>query len=183
MKFLWKIWITGVIIFLVSSCENHTMYHSYHHIPRTGWEKSDTLNLNLSVNDSIGGFYHLDFLVRNQTDYPYQELLLSINHNFPDTASWNTDTLLFHIADEKGNWLGKGISGLYECVVKLDSADTYPHTSYTFKIANLTDESLVKGINDIGIIARRVGNNLNPPTPPRINAEEDEQENSESPQG
>jgi len=131
------------------------MYHTYHHIPRSGWKKGDTLNMNLSVNDSVGGFYHLDFLVRNQTDYPYQELLLSVNHNFPDTASWSTDTLLFHIADEKGNWLGKGISGLYETVIALDSA-SISSQKYIFCIIPITEDAALTGINDIGIVARKI---------------------------
>lgn len=182
MRFLRKIWIIGSIFFL-SSCEYHVMYHSYHHLPRGEWNRNDTLSLIILLNDTIGGFYQLDFLVRNQTDYPYQQLSLSVNHNFPDTASWKSDTLWFNLADEKGNWLGKGISGLYESVAKLDSADVYSQTPYTFNIVPITNDPLLKGVNDIGIIARRLSDNLNPPPSPRINPEKDEQQNGEAPQG
>jgi len=159
MRLVKKVCI-AVIGLLIVSCENQIMYRSYHHIPRDGWNKSDTLFFSLAVNDSLSndstaGLYHLQMLVRNQTSYKYRNLALAVTYNFPDTMVWRTDTVQFDIASENGNWLGEGISGLYENHTTIDVQPlTRPHR-FTFKVTSLMNDSILVGLNDIGFIAHK----------------------------
>ncbi len=147
-----------IICFLVVSCKNVVMYRSYHHMPSAGWSKGDTLLFDLSVNDSITndstpGHYNMELLVRNRTDYRYQHLSLFVQHNFPDTTVWKTDTMRFVIADKNGQWQGKGISGLYELSKPLAEADLSRPHHFTLKVVSLMNDSILLGLNDIGVIA------------------------------
>lgn len=147
-----------LICFFITSCENIIMYHSYQHIPSNGWNKSDTITFHLMVNDSLTndstpGLYNLQLLVRNNTEYKYQHLSLYVENNFPDSTIWRKDTIRFEIADENGRWLGKGISGLYENSRVLDAVHLKNPHRFTFKIIPLMNDSILTGLNDIGVIA------------------------------
>ncbi|NDV59920.1 gliding motility lipoprotein GldH [Bacteroides sp. 519] len=159
MSLVKKICLLFLCVFMVA-CENHIMYHSYHHFTRDGWKKSDTLLFHLAVNDSLvndstPGLYVFDILVRNRTEYNYQNLLIAVKHNFPDSMVWKTDTLQFQIADENGRWLGNGISGLYESSLTLDASPLVNPHRFTFKVVSLMQDSVLVGLNDLGVIAHK----------------------------
>lgn len=142
-------------VLLVTSCENYIMYHSYKHIPSDGWNKSDTLLFDLSLADSLANNYNIHILIRNRANYQFQQLNLAVIHNYPDTTTWNTKQLSFDIADNNGNWKGKGISGLYESIQSLTTGVTIPRQAYQFKVVSLMNDSILSGINDIGILAKK----------------------------
>ena len=142
-------------VLLATSCENYTMYHSYKHIPSYGWNKSDTLIFDLFLADSLENNYNIHVLVRNRTNYQFQKLDFEVVHNYPDTTTWNTKQLSFNIADNNGNWEGKGISGLYEIIQPLTTGTTIPRQTYQFKVISLMNDSILSGINDIGILAKK----------------------------
>ncbi|MDL2299814.1 gliding motility lipoprotein GldH [Bacteroides sp. OttesenSCG-928-E20] len=146
--FLW-------VIVLLTSCENLIMYHSYQHIAKEGWNKGDTITLTVAVRDSLAYEYDLQLLARNRFDYKYQQLTVAVSQLLNDTISLRTDTVVFNITDKNGNWLGKGIGGLYEYVEELNTLTLTSSDTLSLKIVPLTNDSILQGINDMGVIAGR----------------------------
>lgn len=139
---------------LWGSCTDHIVYHSYHHFPKQRWGKSDTITLDLHIKDSVPSNTGITFLVRNQSNYPYQDFNAMVFHNMPDSTQWRAYKLNFILADKDGRWNGDGWGGLYQSSVSLGNAYVSPG-NYTFKVIHqMPDEQLV-GINDIGILIEK----------------------------
>ncbi|WP_321481302.1 gliding motility lipoprotein GldH [uncultured Bacteroides sp.] len=143
-----------IILLLSSSCNNKTVYHSFLHIPDSGWDKNDTLSFNISVKDSMT-YLHLSAEVRNKNDYPYQNLYLFIKNNLKDSSTWKIDTLRFLLIDKKGNWLGNGWGSLYQLDKPFDSLFVPHPGTFQIKISHGMKDVSLKGINDIGVRVER----------------------------
>ena len=73
--------LKGIILLfvasLLSACDKQTVYHSFQSLPTEGWLREDTLSFDVKVTDSLT-YYKLSLEVRNRSNYPYQNLPLSI---------------------------------------------------------------------------------------------------------
>lgn len=95
--------------------------------------------------------------IRHLESYPYRDIWLEISHNLSDSTFFHKDTLHLYLADQWGNWHGKGIGGL------LQHTDTHPpkiqikarNSQSTFQIIHLMNDSLLKSVYDIGIQLKR----------------------------
>lgn len=155
MKSLFKNSVLAIVAATaISACDNHTVYHSYQSIPEKGWEKSDTLFFQVPVNDSLT-IFQLSAGVRNENNYPYQDLYLFISHNLEDSTKWQTDTLRFTLSDKEGKWTGTGWGNLYQSVQPMKSAVTRHAGNYTFKVSHGMKDEILSGISDIGIKIER----------------------------
>ena len=147
-----------VCLMLVSmvwnSCMDHIVYHSYHHFPKEGWSKSDTITLHLHIADYVPSNTKITFLIRNQSSYPYQDFNAMVFHNMPDSVRWRSYKLNFILADKDGRWNGDGWGGLYQSSVSL--GNTYVSSgNYTFKVVHHMKDEQLLGINDIGILVEK----------------------------
>ena len=88
---------------VLTACDENTVYHSYQSTPPDGWKKSDTLFFNVPLKDSLANL-RLSVGVRNSSNYPYQNLNILIHYNLEDSTIWKTDTLKFIL-----NRLGKSL--------------------------------------------------------------------------
>jgi len=66
-------------LLFLAACDSNTMYHSFLHPPKEGWNKSDTLTFKAPIEDSLAT-YRVSVEVRNRADYPYSNLSLFISH-------------------------------------------------------------------------------------------------------
>lgn len=126
------------------------MYHSYQSLPSKGWEKSDTLFFHIPISDSLRDL-HLSVEVRNESNYPYQDLYLFVSHNLQDSITWSVDTVMLTLANKEGKWLGTGWGSLYQSATPMKSVVTKHPGNYTFKVTHGMKDNNLQGINDIGI--------------------------------
>ncbi|MDR3119162.1 MAG: gliding motility lipoprotein GldH [Mediterranea sp.] len=140
-----------LISMLWISCTDHITYHAYHHFPQERWGKDDTVALHLHIPDSISGNAEITFLLRNQSNYPYQDFNAILQHNMPDSTRWRHFNLNFILADGDGQWNGAGWAGLYQIPLSLGRVPARAGT-YTFKVIHKMPDESLKGINDIGIL-------------------------------
>jgi gliding motility-associated lipoprotein GldH len=138
---------------LWSSCTD-IVYHTYHHFPRERWGKHDTITLHLHISDPVSGNAEISFLIRNQSNYPYQDFHATLQHNIPDSTQWRNYNLNFTLANEDGQWNGSGWAGLYQSLISLGQIYVRPGT-YTFKIVHEMPDEYLKGINDMGILIKK----------------------------
>lgn len=139
---------------ILSACDDHSLYHSYKSIPKTGWGKSDTLFFEIPVNDSLT-LLQLSVGTRNNNGYPYQDLYLFISHNLEDSTQWQTDTLKLVLADKEGKWMGTGWGNLYQSGTSMKSALVRHPGTYTLKVSHGMKDETLNGISDVGIKIER----------------------------
>ncbi len=151
-KLLKNKWILlTVCTYLTAACDNHTVYHSYQHIPEQGWKKSDTLFYYIPIEDSAS-HYQLSIEIRNKDNYPYRNLFMGISHNnTADSTLFVTDTIECILADSNDKWRGDGIGTLFQSEHN-QARFFFPHKrNYTFKLFHLMKETPLNGLSDIGI--------------------------------
>lgn len=138
----------------LSSCDKHTVYHSFQSIPQKGWAKQDTLAFDVIVPDSQT-YYKLSIEVRNRNNYPYQNLNLSISYDGPEINKLPADTVKATLANKEGIWQGDGWGGLYQSTFSIGSVKIGKSGNYIFKVAYTLPDEILPGINDIGIKLER----------------------------
>ena len=118
--------------------------------PRVGWLKNDTLMYQAKSLIPQGN-YNLQIGIRHMATYIYRDIWLEISCYSPN-YTYN-DTLHLMLSDSKGNWFGKGIGGLIQHSIELPKDFIIKDSCClpTFQITHLMKDSLLKGINDIGI--------------------------------
>ena len=140
-----RIFFPVVIVILLSSCDNNTLFSEYRSMPLNGWEADSVLVFNVEVDDTINA-YDIIIDVRHTTSYPYQNMWLFVN----------SDTIDFYLANQRGEWLGNG-SGelrempvLYKRNIRFNTIGTY---SYTINQAMRSKN--LQGVRDIGLIVAK----------------------------
>lgn len=154
MKYL-KVICLLALAWLSVSCTDCFVYHAYHPFLKEGWNRQDTLTLRIQMTDSVAGDVRASFLIRNNSDYLYQDFIATVRHNFPDTTRWRSYKITFTLADPDGRWNGSGIGGLYQSSVLLGEAPVAYPANYTFRIIHQMNEEQLSGISDVGIIVRK----------------------------
>lgn len=150
--------LKGIILLfvasLLSACDKQTVYHSFQSLPTEGWLREDTLSFDVKVTDSLT-YYKLSLEVRNRSNYPYQNLPLSICYTTADSIPSPADTIQLILADKEGIWKGDGWGGLYQTAVSAGSVQIGKPGTYLFKVAYTLPDERLQGINDIGIKLKR----------------------------
>lgn len=175
--------IRYILTFLLAgtlfACQETTVYHSFRNLPADGWRRNDTLCFDVAVTDSQTS-YQLSVEVRNLSDYPYQNLSVILLHETPDSLIVSNDTLHFILADQQGNWMGKGWGGIYQCSFPTGSINIRQAGRHRLILQHGLADTCISGIHDIGIKLTKKSDQT--PIAAGINAEENKQQNSESPQ-
>ena len=146
-----------ILLFIVSAlgaCDKQTVYHAFQSIPQEGWKRQDTLLFNVAVPDSQT-YYKLIVEIRNRSTYPYQNINLSVCYDSPELKKLQTDTLTAVLADKEGIWKGDGWGGLYQSAFPAGNIKIGEPGDYLFKVAYTLPDSLLPGINDVGIKLQR----------------------------
>lgn len=146
-----------LLLFIVSvlcACDKQTVYHAFQSIPEEGWIRQDTLFFEVAVPDSQT-YYKLSVEIRNRSDYPYQNLNLSICYDDPESKQAPADTLNAVLATKEGLWTGDGWGGLYQYSFPAGSIKIGKAGDYLFKIVYTLPDEKLQGINDIGIKLKR----------------------------
>lgn len=135
---------------ILTACDKHTVYHAFRPLPPEGWKQEDTLFYDVAVPDSQT-YYKLSVEIRHKSDYPYQNLNLTIGCEGPENSQLPTDTLRLTLSDEKGKWKGKGWGGLYLADFPAGSIRIGRPGNYRFRITHAFAVPSLSGISDVGI--------------------------------
>ena len=100
-----------IIIFLFCSCDSNGVFDEYKSTPNI-WHKDQSINFKIEVPDTINA-YNLFINFRNNGEYPFNNLYLITEMNFPNHSKV-TDTLEYEMAEANGEWLGQGFSDVKE---------------------------------------------------------------------
>lgn len=143
--------LLAILIALISvACKNNDVFFQYKTVAPKGWNKDSLYTFNIKITDTISA-YNIYVNVRNRGEYPYQNLWLFLDNTTPDKTQ-KKDSIECYLADQRGKWLGSGIGSvmempiLYQQNVRFKKAGTYQ-----YKIVHGMRDSILIGINDIGM--------------------------------
>lgn len=137
------------------SCDNKQIFDSYQST-NGSWNKKDIKSFEFNQNDTINP-YHLFINVRNNSNYPYNNLFLIVKLYHPK-GEIIIDTLQYQMAQADGTLLGNGFTDYKESKLFYRENYKFPSTGkYTVEIEHAVREngkiqgdSLLPGISEIG---------------------------------
>lgn len=99
----------GLLIF--ASCDKTRVYDDYQSIPGE-WHRDSLVRFNFQAPDTLKN-YNLFLNLRNNSDYPFSNIYLITELNFPN-GKVVSDTLQYEMAAPSGEWLGTGFGDVKE---------------------------------------------------------------------
>ena len=94
-------------VILFSSCDDKRFYDEYVNLDGK-WTKQDKVDFSFEQKDTIN-LYNMFVTVRNNNDYPFNNLFIIVKLNQPDNVV-KVDTLQYLMANPDGTLLGDGIT-------------------------------------------------------------------------
>jgi len=135
---------------LLTACTQATMYHAYQSVDLSGWSMDSVVTFTVSVQDTVNP-YDVILHVRHTDGYPYQNMWLFLNDGTADDQGvTKTDTIEFYLANERGQWLGRGRS-LIDMPVLYREQLVFTDSLYTIRIQQGMRDIQLPGISDIGV--------------------------------
>jgi gliding motility-associated lipoprotein GldH len=105
----------GLLLLLLffTSCDKKQFFSEYKELDGS-WKKSDTLRFTFEQKDTINP-YNLFLNVRNNNDYPFNNMYLIVSLKEPGKKpTIKIDTLEYQMADVDGTLLGEGFTDVKE---------------------------------------------------------------------
>jgi len=102
------------------------------------------------ITDTIA-LNNIFFTIRTGSDYPFRNIFLFVSTSAPDGKKF-TDTLEYYLADDKGNWYGKGFGDIRELKLPYKSNIYFPMKGeYKFNVQHGMRIEDLKDVYDIGL--------------------------------
>lgn len=161
---------------MLTSCQKQDGINQFQHINSERWDTNDTVSFEMP-GSSKNIRYQLNIQTRIDRNYHFKNLWLCVEQEYGDSITkLITDTIEMRLTDDEGNFTGKG-RYLLEYLTNVREVDVYENEKAKIRIHHIMSQP-VSGIHDIGI-------QLTPlqPISPRIDSKQDEEQDSESPQG
>lgn len=145
-----KILLILIIVIFAISCGKNVVFTDSTVMPGKAWELAHIPVFNVPVKDTISS-NNIVFSIRTGASYPYRNIYLFVTTTSPEGKSI-TDTLQYNLADEKGNWYGKGFGDIHELSLPYKSNVYFPVKGiFQFKIQHGMRTERLKGVYDFGI--------------------------------
>jgi gliding motility-associated lipoprotein GldH len=154
MKIKTKILFFLTLILLVS-CDKKRVFDEYKSVG-SSWKKTDIVNFDLPKLEATKQ-YNLFLSIRNNNDYPFNNLFLKVSLENPDGLV-KVDTLEYQMANPDGTLLGEGFSDIKESKlffkenVKFDKKGNYKVKiqQAVRQSGKVSGEKELKGITEVG---------------------------------
>lgn len=118
------------------------------------WKLSDIPEFIIPVEDTMNS-NNIFFFIRTGSSYPYRNIYLFVTTSAPD-GERITDTLQYNLADEKGNWYGKGAGDIHELKLPYKSNVFFPvKGNYQISIQHGMRIEDLKGVYDFGLVIEK----------------------------
>lgn len=107
-----KYWGAICALILLSSCNENLVKSEFRATQNGAWNKDSVYQFTFSELDTVQR-HHMFITVRNDASYPYNNLFLITELEFPNGKTVK-DTLEYEMALPDGTWLGKGYGSIKE---------------------------------------------------------------------
>ncbi len=146
----------AVLICTTTACEN-IVYTDCKDVS-AGWAKDSVAEFQFTIDDTRGTYQTL-LIVRNNDDYPHQNLWLFVRkENLSGEIS--QDTVQYFLADDFGRWIGSGIGSIFENVWIYEQRVKFREVgNYKVSVKHGMRHDLLEGIEEIGLKVIRTDEN------------------------
>jgi gliding motility-associated lipoprotein GldH len=141
--------LIAALLLLIAACSNNSVYSNYQSIAETGWNKDSVARFTIDIAETETPCNVL-VNIRHNSTYPYQNFWMFIATTSPDGKT-KQDTIECYLADNRGKWLGSGLSSVYNMPVLFKPNTVLKPGKYTFAIRQGMRDDVLPGITDIGI--------------------------------
>jgi len=151
-----RIFFVIFISIMAVACTSNDVYFQYNPVALKGWSKDSLYGFDIPITDTTA-VYNVYVNVRNRGEYPYQNLWLFLSKTTPDKIM-SKDSIECYLADQRGKWLGSGLGSIMEMPVLYQQNVRFKTKgTYHYKIVHGMRDSVLAGINDIGMRVEKVG--------------------------
>ena len=134
---------------MLVACQHNVVYTDFCTLPNNGWEADSTVCFQPTIEDTAAD-YQFQLILRHTDAYQYQNLWMFLEVK-NDSAILSQDTIECYLADDRGNWLGGGVS-VHELPLMFDAAYHFPHSGqYQITIQQGMRSENLEGIKEIGV--------------------------------
>ena len=142
-------WVLVILLLLFAACNSNLIFSEFKANPGGDWSHEDVKEFIFTKEDTISRF-NLFINIRNDNEYPFSNLFLITDLNFPD-GTVVRDTLEYEMALPDGKWLGKGYGSLKENKLWYKENIVFPLSGvYTLKVAHaMRQNGTVEGISEL----------------------------------
>lgn len=134
---------------LLTACSN-TVFMDCQELPTEGWHKDSLCVFEVPITETEAT-YQMQLIIRNDGDYPNQNLWLFVDQIKPDN-SFKRDTVQFFLADNFGRWTGTGVGSIFENVwIYKDKVHYKQAGTYKIRIGQGMRYDMLEGICDVGV--------------------------------
>jgi gliding motility-associated lipoprotein GldH len=152
-KYIFVLILTSQL--LLSSCNSNVIFSDSKVMNKNTWNLTDIPSFKVKVTDTINS-NNVIFTLRTGSSYPFRNIYLFVTTTSPDGKSI-TDTLQYSVADESGNWLGKGFGDIHELNLTYKSNVYFPVKGiYQFNIQHGMRNEDLAGVYDIGLRVEKI---------------------------
>ena len=150
-----KLFLLFLFIGMCVSCDSNIVVSEMKSLPGY-WGQNEKLEFVIPELDSLKT-YHVFFHVRNTNEYPYNNIYIIANIQFPHGKTV-TDTLEYRMAAPDGSWLGTGIGGVKESKLWYkENVSFFEKGNYILTVSQavrnngeVSGVSQLKGITEVG---------------------------------
>jgi gliding motility-associated lipoprotein GldH len=139
-----------ILSLLLLSCNSNVVYTDSKAMADETWKLLDIPAFKVPITDTLNS-NNVIFTIRNGSSFPFRNIYLFVSTTSPDGKTI-TDTLQYNLADEKGNWYGKGFGDIHELNLPYKSNVFFPRKgTYEFKIQHGMRIENLRGVYDFGL--------------------------------
>ena len=142
-----KVALLAIISLLVLSCQQGVVFTNFKAIP-CGWETDSVLVFSPVLEDSIAT-YDMQITVRHSDRYAYQNLWLFVDVK-QDSLLLRRDTIEAMMANERGEWLGNGVTEYTLPLLYLEHIQIQKG-EYEIIVQHGMREEVLQGVIDLGL--------------------------------
>jgi len=135
---------------LIVSCNRDVVYTDARMMPESIWKIDNIQEFRIPVSDTVNS-NNISFTLRTSSSYPFRNIYFFVSASSPDGRTI-TDTLQYNLANEKGEWFGKGFGDIHELNLPYKSNVYFPEKgTYVFKIQHGMRIQDLNGVYDLGL--------------------------------
>ncbi len=137
-----------IISLLLLGCQQGVVFTEFKSLPSKGWQADSVVVFSPSMTDSVAE-YSLYIALRHTDRYAYQNLWMFVDIR-QDSVLLRRDTIEAILANERGGWIGNGISKYTMSLPYLEHVQVH-EGAYEVVVQQGMREEALRGLTDIGL--------------------------------
>ncbi|HLP72531.1 MAG TPA: gliding motility lipoprotein GldH [Bacteroidales bacterium] len=144
-----------VLLAVLASCGRDVVFSGSAVMEKNTWDLMNKVSFEIPVNDTVNS-NNILFTIRTGNSYPFRNIYLFVTTYSPDGKTVG-DTIQYYLADEKGEWYGKGFGDIKELNLPYKSNVYFPRKgTYRITVQHGMRTEELKGVYDFGLKVVRI---------------------------